>query len=635
MELKRLDIINFMGIGEGSVDFNRGSGITLIKGENHDSPSSVSNGAGKSSIFEALFWVLYGKTKRGLTGDAVINEVAKKDCCVALRFDDYQLTRTRKPNQLTLLQDDGSGTYPTDLTKGTMKETQVLVDEIIKISELTFSKIAYFGQEDVKAFASLSDAELKNVFEQALGLTFLSEHQAKAKAHMTATKAKLETAQQTSAQMTMQITEAQEKIAILNKAASDLRARREAEQLRILADIGQHEVGLEAVKQQYIQTQAKAKQSKAELDVLTTKLNELREYGKKLASESNDQFRQQSEAKAGLRGIERTLVEMKNRVGNLPNMVGQACETCKRPFSEADIKNAINAVKEQMKARLLEYQFYTERAASIKIKVDQINEVATKLQQAIDAQQSVVNETLATTNPKVIYHELSELERRANELNRKIEEGQTILSKLANEDASYAKEIQDKKDWIDDREMEKALADREIATLQAEFDTVEMLVEVLGNAGMKSYVFDNVTPALNSEINKFARMLDDITVEVSTVKPLKSGEFREKFHIKVENEHGSSEYSGNSGGEKQKVNLAVAMGFNKVFRAMSQGAVNAVFLDEPFESLDKGSSEAVIELCKAFNDVGNVFVITHQDAIKDLITDVINVEKKGKKAVIC
>ena len=59
-----------------------------------------------------------------------------------------------------------------------------------------------------------------------------------------------------------------------------------------------------------------------------------------------------------------------------------------------------------------------------------------------------------------------------------------------------------------------------------------------------------------------------------------------------------------------------------------------MFLDEPFEALDEGSSEKVIELCEAFADMENVFLITHNQGVKDLISDRLIVEKKDGKASI-
>ncbi|NCD42092.1 MAG: exonuclease, partial [Bacteroidia bacterium] len=79
MIITNIAIKNFLGIGEINIDLSKYTGITLIEGVNHDSPTSISNGASKSSLMESVYYCLYGKTKRGYSGDEVVNTFAKKD----------------------------------------------------------------------------------------------------------------------------------------------------------------------------------------------------------------------------------------------------------------------------------------------------------------------------------------------------------------------------------------------------------------------------------------------------------------------------------------------------------------------------------------------------------------------------
>jgi DNA repair exonuclease SbcCD ATPase subunit len=142
---------------------------------------------------------------------------------------------------------------------------------------------------------------------------------------------------------------------------------------------------------------------------------------------------------------------------------------------------------------------------------------------------------------------------------------------------------------------------------------------------------------LNRLINSYLSLLNpDITVEVSTVTRLKGkkDQFRERFAIEVFNANGARSYEGNSDGEKQMVNLAVALAFNALCRAMARGSVNFLWMDEPFESLDESSAERAIELCNAFSSqVDNLFITTHNWAIKDLVTSGILVEKRNGMAI--
>ncbi len=151
---------------------------------------------------------------------------------------------------------------------------------------------------------------------------------------------------------------------------------------------------------------------------------------------------------------------------------------------------------------------------------------------------------------------------------------------------------------------------------------------------VKSYIFDQVTPDLNKYTNEYLNIIEPGTsVEISTVSKLKSGELREKFAINVETEKGAASFAGHSGGEQQKVNLAISLAFNRLMREMSSSIPEMLVLDEPFESLDAGSSEQVMELLASLS-VNNIFIITHNQAIKDLIPSRIRVTKKEGVATV-
>ena len=80
MELKELRIKNFLGIGYAEVNFDK-RGLTLIEGKNNDSPSSISNGAGKSSIFEAPFLGAIRQDKAGADRQRCHQPDRKKELC--------------------------------------------------------------------------------------------------------------------------------------------------------------------------------------------------------------------------------------------------------------------------------------------------------------------------------------------------------------------------------------------------------------------------------------------------------------------------------------------------------------------------------------------------------------------------
>jgi DNA repair exonuclease SbcCD ATPase subunit len=172
-------------------------GLVLIQGENKADSSANSNGAGKSSIADALCWAIYGVTARGETGDAIINNTAGKNTRVEIQILDhmsfYRIVRHRKhktgKNSLQVFLDEGYGEK--DLTKGTDKLTQEVVDKIIGASLEVFTGSIYAGQERMPDLPSMTDKMLKVLIEEAAGVTALEAAYKKARENAAAAKTDL------------------------------------------------------------------------------------------------------------------------------------------------------------------------------------------------------------------------------------------------------------------------------------------------------------------------------------------------------------------------------------------------------------------------------------------------------------
>ena len=83
MKLKQLTIRNFMSIKKATLELDN-AGLVLVQGINDDDSAFDSNGAGKSTVFEAITYALFERTIRGLKSDEIINEDMKRNCSVTL-----------------------------------------------------------------------------------------------------------------------------------------------------------------------------------------------------------------------------------------------------------------------------------------------------------------------------------------------------------------------------------------------------------------------------------------------------------------------------------------------------------------------------------------------------------------------
>ena len=104
MNLSKIKIKNFLSIKEAELDFTNYSGLIQIKGDNLDERRS--NGAGKSSIFEAVIFGLFGRTIRGLNEDDLVNSESNSNLCVDLIVRDIRIIRGKKPSILRVFKND-------------------------------------------------------------------------------------------------------------------------------------------------------------------------------------------------------------------------------------------------------------------------------------------------------------------------------------------------------------------------------------------------------------------------------------------------------------------------------------------------------------------------------------------------
>lgn len=174
VNFNRLVIENFLGIANGDVSL-RERGLLSVSGNNVDDSSAVSNGSGKSSLADAIAWVIYGLTARGETGDKVVNRVVGKNCVVRLDIDvdgvPYTIKRYRKHSKFKnriLVERDGL-----DITLGTDKMTQELIERLLGATYEVFVASVYAGQEQMPDLPSMTDRELKILVEKAAGVDHL------------------------------------------------------------------------------------------------------------------------------------------------------------------------------------------------------------------------------------------------------------------------------------------------------------------------------------------------------------------------------------------------------------------------------------------------------------------------------
>jgi DNA repair exonuclease SbcCD ATPase subunit len=182
IRIKDLTIKNFMSTGAvtQAIDFSKDQ-LTLVLGENLDQggeDSGSRNGTGKSSIINALSYALYGQALTNIKRNNLINKTNGKGMLVTLNFekggDQYRIERGRSPNILKFYINNREQVVLEDESQGDSRKTQEDIDKLLGMSHTMFKNIVALNTY-TEPFLSMKTNDQREIIEQLLGITLLSE----------------------------------------------------------------------------------------------------------------------------------------------------------------------------------------------------------------------------------------------------------------------------------------------------------------------------------------------------------------------------------------------------------------------------------------------------------------------------
>lgn len=181
MKLNTIKIENFLSIEEAEIDFEDFSELVRVVGVNNDTKPKSSNGAGKSSIIEAVAFALFGKTIRKTTEKSLGNLNTKGKCRVTIRVNDnVVIERTKKPPMLTVMVGGEN------CTKEGVNQTQKYLESILNTNSSVFLASIVFGQGNSTNFLTASAEEKRTIIQNFLSVSELF----KQRQHIKAIKSK-------------------------------------------------------------------------------------------------------------------------------------------------------------------------------------------------------------------------------------------------------------------------------------------------------------------------------------------------------------------------------------------------------------------------------------------------------------
>ena len=183
-KLKNITVKNFMSVGNQTqaVDFDK-QALTLVLGSNHDlggDDTGSRNGTGKTTIVNALSYAMYGQALTNIKKENLINKTNGKNMLVTVEFEKnntkYRIERGRKPNVLQLFVNDNQlkTDDSEDDSQGDSRETQKAIEQMLEMSHTMFKHLVALNTY-TEPFLSMKAADQREVIEQLLGITLLSE----------------------------------------------------------------------------------------------------------------------------------------------------------------------------------------------------------------------------------------------------------------------------------------------------------------------------------------------------------------------------------------------------------------------------------------------------------------------------
>lgn len=546
--LKSVEIFNFRSFaGKHKFAIPDRPGVYLCTGQNLDLPELEGNGVGKSTLWDAIFWCLYGSTPRGVRAGAVVSWGDKaKTTSVRVEIDGRIVQRSQGPNSLTI---DG------------VVVLQNAVDQLVGLSADEFSCSVLFGQF-APFFFDLSATEKLASLTSLLRLDVWKLASDKARELTNKMTGEL-----TNLQIQQGAHEAKLNVYKQNiesyRSSSDsfetARQERIERQLNILRGLKQEMLDLddEIAKRPAAPV---AIDFTAERDSLSRRALEVAQQRGVLSSEKS--------------ALESKLDRLKR--------VGAVCQTC---FQQVDGKH----VAEHQLTFATQLEDVVQKITRIKEEAAAVEASGLRINKQVAEQKFVVDQYRDTT---VAYNrEMSRIESEAQAANRTIE----LIRGETNQFQTQIKETTDRH-FRETKELMQCLDS--IRDKQCVLEDTTFWIK--GFRDVRLWVIDQCLAELEIAVNSSLLQLGmrGWKIEFSVERETQTGSVSRGFNVLVSNEMSgeSAPWNSWSGGELQRLRIAGAIGFANLVLSRGCGGANFEVWDEPTAHLSERGIEDLLEL---------------------------------------
>jgi len=565
---KKIRWKNFLSTGNQwtEIDFQK-SATNLIIG---------TNGAGKSTMLDALTFSLFNKPFRKINKPQLINTTNERECVVEIEFNvnnkDYLVRRGIKPNVFDI-EVNGVALHKEADDRANQR---ILEENILKVNYKSFTQIVILGSTNFVPFMQLNSANRREVIEDLLDIRIFSAMNNLLKDKMRNLKEQIK--------------------------STDLKKENYKDKVKMQKDF---------IEELENRGNANIDSNKNKISKLDTELVVYMKDNAVIEEDIHKYTKEQEE----VTGAGDKLVKLNNLKGKLSQKVGTITKEHKF-FTE----NTVCPTCTQD----IEEEFRLNRIADAQNKAKELQKGYQELEEAIVFEKERERQFIALSKEIIkLNNEISQNNTRISLNQRQIRdlehEIQTITSNLQNRNTEHEK--------LDEYESNLQRIFEELTKRKEQMLHYEFSYSLLKDDGVKTKIIKKYLPFINQQVNRYLRMMDFyINFHLDE-------EFNETVKSPI---HEDFSYSSFSEGEKMRIDLSLLFTWREVARLKNSVNTNLLIMDEVFDSsLDGFGTDEFLKIIRFVIKDANIFVISHKTDLHDKFESVLKFDKvKGFSTIV-
>ena len=558
---KKIKWKNFLSTGNKFTEINLTEAKTnLIIGN---------NGAGKSTILDALTFSLFNKPFRKVNKSQLINTVNEKDCHVELEFNvgnvDWKVIRGMKPVRFEIYKDG----KVMNQNAAVNDQQRWLEEQVLKLNYKSFTQIVILGSASFVPFMQLTAPNRREVIEDLLDIKIFSAMGLILKERVRGVNERLR-------EISIRKNLLEEKIDMQNGFIQEIENTSKK-------DVKDKREKIKNINEQIERYEDDLAEMSQELDAINKDMGMLSDCNTKLRKLGN------------LRG------KMSQKVSTITKehkffSENVTCPTCTQSIEE---------------------EFRLDKIKDAETKAKDLEKGYKELEEAIKLEEEKESQFKKITSE-------------ASKLTHEISKTSTRVSGLQNQTRDIEQEIQTITEQLENRTTERHALDKLLGELEglqknqsqeSEKNVYnEFAHALMKDGGVKSKIIKRYLPLMNQQINKYLQLMD-FYINFSL-----DDEFKESVKSPI---HDKFSYESFSEGEKMRIDLSLLFTWREIARMKNSASTNLLILDEIFDSsLDGFGTDYFTKIIKYVVSDANVFIISHKtDDLIDSFDKIIKFDK--------